>query len=205
MLTNFTEEERLLLVALPYRVGLWVSRCDETGGAHSEEVEIAALRNIVTGFVEDFLKAELVETIMRETVARKDLWPEWEKDTDNVLEECTRAVEIVSSQLDEKYTTAFKSNLMEIGMTVALAFREFHKGQPLAEKLKVYMRYYRQRLLAMMRKEQILSLDEYLNISSTEHQALMELAEALRLEYREGAAVQGYSYGAGTADDVAEG
>lgn len=186
LLANFSEEERNLLVALPYRAGLWLSRCDSTGGEESDDAEINALRSIITGFSEDFLKSEFVEEIMRETVSRKDMWPEWEKDTDNVPAECTKAVEIVAAYLEEKDTASFKQNLMEIAMTVALAYREFDDSQPLIEKLKIYMQYYRQRLMAVIKNTQILSLDEYLNISRAEHEALTRLSAALRMEYREG-------------------
>lgn len=186
LLAKFSEEQRNLLVALPYRVGLWLSRCDSTGGSESDDAEINALRSIITGFSEDFLKSEFVEEIMRETVSRKDMWPEWEKDTDNVPGECTKAVEVVAAQLEEKDTASFKQNLMEIAMTVALAYREFDDSQPLMEKLKIYMQYYRQRLMAVIKNTQILSLDEYLNISRAEHDALAGLSAALRVEYREG-------------------
>lgn len=186
LLAKFSDRDQELLVALPYRAGLWLSRCDDTGGAKSDETEINALRSIIISFSEDFLKSEFVEEIMRETVNRRDRWPEWEKNTDGVPDECTKAVEMVAAQLEEKDTTAFKRNLMQIAMTVALAYREFEEGLPLMDKLKIYTRYYRQRLLASIKGEQILSLDEYLNISRAEHAALSQLSAALRMEYREG-------------------
>ena len=186
LLEKFSGEERDLLVALPYRVGLWLSRSDDTGGAESGDAEINALRGIITGFAEDFLKSEFVEELMRETVSRKDLWPAWEKDTDTVPAECTKAVGIVAARLEQKSTTSFKHNLMEIAMTVALAYREFDDDQPLVEKIKVYFRYYRQRIEAMLQNKQILSFDEYLNISRAEHEALTQLSAALRMEYKEG-------------------
>ena len=186
LLARFSDKERELLVALPYRAGLWLSRCDDTGGADSDEAEINALRSIIISFAEDFLKSEFVEEIMKETVSRRDCWPEWEKDTDGVPDECTKAVEMVAAQLEEKNTTAFKRNLIQIAMTVALAYRELDEGMALIEKMKIYLRYYRQRLLAAVKNQQILSLDEYLNISRAEHAALSQLSAALRMEYKEG-------------------
>ena len=190
LLARFSDQERELLVALPYRAGLWLSRCDDTGGTESDAAEINALRSIIISFSEDFLKSEFVEEIMKETVMRRGQWPAWEKNTDNVLAECTKAVEIVAAQLEQRDTTSFKHNLIQIAMTVALAYREFDESLPLMEKLKIYMRYYRQRLLATIKGQQILSLDEYLNISRAEHEALARLSTALRMEYREGLQAQ---------------
>lgn len=196
LLDNFSKEDRDLLVALPYRAGLWVSRCDDTGGAESDEAEINALRGIIMGFAEDFLKSELVEEIMRQTVARRDDWKRWEENTETVPSECTRAVEIVAARLDERNTAFFKRNLMEIAMTVALAYREFGDDQPLLERAKMYLRYGRQRLFAALQKKQALSFSEYLNISREEHRALTQLSAALRTEYREGVALQKPASGA---------
>jgi hypothetical protein len=188
-LDKFTEEQKRLIVALPYRTGLWVSRSDSTGGAESDAAEIAALRGIITGFAEDFCKSEFVEEIMRETVARPERWTEWESATDSVPNECAEALEIIAEKLPGPDVESFRHNLMEIGMAVALAYREFDGTQSFSGRVKTYLRYYRQRLLSALQNRQALSFDEYLNISRTEHSALSALSRTLNLEYREGLAI----------------
>ncbi len=188
-LEKFTEEQKRLIIALPYRTGLWVSRSDSTGGAESDVAEIAALRGIITGFAEDFCKSEFVEEVMRETVARAERWVEWESATDSVPNECAEALEIITEKLAAPDVASFRHNLMEIGMTVALAYREFDDRQSLTGRIKTHLRYYCQRVLSALQSRQALSFDEYLNISRTEHKALAELSRVLRLEYREGLAL----------------
>lgn len=188
-LEKFTEEQKRLIVALPYRTGLWVSRSDSTGGAESDTAEIAALRGIITGFTEDFCKSEFVEEVMRETVARPERWVEWETATDSLPNECAEALEIIAEKLAAPDVVSFRHNLMEIAMAVALAYREFDEGQSFTGRIKTHLRYYRQRLLSALQNREALSFDEYLNISRTEHKALAELSRVLNLEYREGAAL----------------
>ena len=78
-LDHFSEEERQLLIKLPYRAGLWISASDTTGGDESDEAEKQALASIVRGFTEDFLKSEFVEAVMRESAARlRQRGPEFE-------------------------------------------------------------------------------------------------------------------------------
>jgi hypothetical protein len=151
--------------------------------------EIAALRGIITGFAEDFCKSEFVEEVMRETVARPERWGEWESATDSVPNECAEALEIIAEKLPAADTASFRHNLMEIGMAVALAYREFYDRESLTGRVKTHLRYYRQRLLSALQNRQALSFDKYLNISRTEHKALAELSRALNLEYREGLAI----------------
>lgn len=186
LLEKFSKEEKDLFAALPYRVGVWVSQCDETGGAESDTAEIAALRSIIRGFAEDFCKTEFVEEIMKETIARNDQWSIWEKNAENVLTECSRAVEMAAAHFEERHVTSFKNNLMEIGIAVALAYREFDERHSFATKLTLRLRYFRQRMMATFRKKKIVSFEEYLNISRAEHRALSQLSGALRMEYREG-------------------
>jgi hypothetical protein len=82
-LSHFSEEQRKLLVTLPYRTGFWVSVSDESGGAEADEAEQTALENIVSCFAEDFCKTEVVEQLMHEALHQKEHWPEWEKNIGN--------------------------------------------------------------------------------------------------------------------------
>jgi len=49
-LDDISSAERELLVSLPYRVGIFVSKSDEEGGEVSGEQELRALSNILTGY-----------------------------------------------------------------------------------------------------------------------------------------------------------
>lgn len=181
MLDQFSEDQQALLIALPYRTGLWLSQCDSTGGGDADEAEMQALHEIVTGFAEDFLKSEFVQALMEQTVAHRNLWGTWNRDIDLVPEECRKAVQLLADHLDRKEFLSFKQNLMEIATDVALAYRE-NGDESLSGRVNVYTRLVSEKVRSMMTGRPPRSLDEILNISDAEQAALDRLAEALDLE-----------------------
>ena len=186
ILDRFTAADRELLIALPYRAGLWIGDSDETGGSEASAAEMQALESIVTGFVEDFCKSEFVETLMRETLARKADWQSWRNHIDRVPDECRRAVKLLSQNVEQKHVASLKNNLIEIAFAVALAYREYGEGTPAFEKLSLHARYYWERHKARRQNRIPLTLDQSLNISSTEQKAIKALTGALRPEMVEG-------------------
>lgn len=178
-LKQFTDEERDLLIALPYRAGLLISSCDDAGGHEAEEAELKALENIVTGYTEDFCKSAFMEALMLETVARRNDWEKWRKDTSLVLTECRRAVEILSGRVEPKELADFKHDLMEIATTVAEAHSEMGPVADFSYKLWVYSRYFRGRLSSIIGKKPARSLQELFSVSKAEAHALSQLENAL--------------------------
>ena len=123
-LDQFPEDTYRTLIALPYRVGLYISMSDKTGGKASETQELAALENVVTFYVEDTLKSEFAQTIMLATLQHKAYWPEWSLEIEQVPQECEYIAAYLIDRIDERKLAGFKNNLIEIAMTVALAYRE---------------------------------------------------------------------------------
>jgi hypothetical protein len=185
-LERFTPDERELLVSLPYRVGLWVSQSDNTGGTEASAAEMQALENIVMAFAEDFCKSEFVEEIMRQTMQDREKWPHWQRNIESLPADCTRAVDIVAEKMERKDVTSFKHNLMDIAVDVAMAFCETDYSQNLYARFSIYSRYFVEKLKARIKKVQPPSLDAVLNISKAEQAALKVLDQALRMETGEG-------------------
>ena len=185
-LENFTDEQKHLLVALPYRVGLWVSESDSSGGDSADEAEKQALETIVCGFAEDFCKSEVTEELMHATVEKRKEWGGWAQDINQVPSECRQAVEWVAEYADYKNVAAFKENLMEIAVAVAMAYREFDDELSLAEKVPMYVTFLVDRLMAFVMRRPPKNHDEIFNISRAERLALTELADALKRDEREG-------------------
>ena len=185
-LDHFSDDTKLLLIKLPYRAGLWISASDTTGGDESDEAEKAALASIVRGFTEDFLKSEFVEAVMRETVHHMNEWDGWNDDVDSIPSEVRRGIELAALYIDHKQMTAFKHSLMDVAMTVAMAYREFDETAPLKMQMRIYSKYWSAYLRAYFKKTQPPVMEQYLNISLDEHQALKELTAALRLDDIEG-------------------
>jgi|JI10StandDraft_1071094.scaffolds.fasta_scaffold149328_2 hypothetical protein len=185
-LDHFNEEQRELLIKLPYRAGLWVSVSDTTGGDDSDEAEKMALANIVRSFTEDFLKSEFVEEVMRETVARRDQWDKWSTQTDAIPDEVRKGIEIASAHIDYKHIHALKLSLMDVAMAVAMAYRELDESTPLMAQVRIYSKYWLEHVRAYILKTQPPIMEQFLNISQDEHKALDILSGALRMKEIEG-------------------
>lgn len=185
-LDHFNAEQRDLLIRLPYRAGLWVSASDTTGGSDSDEAERQALAGIVRGFTEDFLKSEFVEEVMRETVQHMAEWDSWGEKVDSIPDEIRRGIELAALHIDHKQVSAFKSSLMDVAMTVAMAYREFDESTPFAAQMRIYSKYWIEYARSYIKKTQPPIMDMYLNISADEHKALDALSDALRVGDVEG-------------------
>ena len=178
-----TINQKDVVVSLPYRVGLWISRSDETGGSEADAQELQVLSNIIHGFAEEVFGSETVQHIMSEAVNREAEWGEWSKSVSSVLAECADAVDILEEFTDYKDVTAFQTMMMEIGEAVALAFSEYeHAG--MVDRIWLKVSFFVKNLGARMRKQPVKSLEEFLSISRRERKALDELAAALGTTYQ---------------------
>lgn len=121
---QFSEEDELLLISLPYRVGLYVSHADTTGGFEAQEAELQSLANILREFAEDFCKSEFAQKILMESLRARNLWPAWSQSMDRVPEEARHITDMLETHFDERGLRAFKEVLVEIALSVAMAFRE---------------------------------------------------------------------------------
>ena len=181
-LDDLPHDQKELLISLPYRVGVWLSHCDDEGGDESDEEEKRALASIINGFTRDVFGSEVVQYIMMETLQQQEKWEKWAEDTDHILEDCQKAIDILNEVEDEKEVSAFKQRLIEIAEAVALAFREYD-SLDFMTKMKVYMLYYKERYKASKKNRAYKTLDQFLNISLKERQALYSLANTLGVHY----------------------
>lgn len=182
-LDQLSVEQRTLLVSLPYRVGLFVSQSDNTGGDDSDAAEMEALTNIITGYSQEVFGAETVQYVISETVRRRDEWDGWSGDLDMIVAQCHRAVDILSDHVDVKEVSAFKNHLIEIGESVALAFREYGKETPLMDKIRVYLFYLKGKRHAAKFGVPYKDWEQFINISLDERKALRTVATALNVIY----------------------
>ncbi len=185
-LDKFTDKEKALLIKLPYRAGLWISSSDTTGGDESDAAEKQALANIVRGFTEDFLKSEFVEAVMRASVEQRGEWDQWNDNVEAIPGEIRKGIEIAAREIDFKHVSAFKNSLMDVAMTVAMAYREFDETTPFAVQMRIYSKFWLEYARSFVMKTQPPIMDMYLNISQDEHKALDALSAALRLKDVEG-------------------
>ncbi len=174
------EEEIDLLVKMPYRVGYWVSQSDTTGGNESEEQELQALAAIVRGYSEDFCKSELVQRIMEMTVANQDKWPDWQKNLEAVPNECRQLIGKLQDELPPREMDAMRQNLYEIGLSVALAYREMDGDGEMTDFQRLWIAL-RERIYAWREGRDPRSGVYLYNISGEEYMALRQLADVLSI------------------------
>jgi hypothetical protein len=182
----FSEEQRELLISLPYRTGFWVSACDSSGGEEADEIEHATLVGVIEGFATDFCKTEVVEDLMRAALERKDRWSEWEANIERVPTECRSAVELLAENFDYKEVNSFKNNLLQIATSVAMSYTEFDEETSMSVKLKMYVRLATSKLLSIIGKSSPVSTDEILSVSHEEQRAINELIKVLKMGENEG-------------------
>lgn len=181
-LDAMNRDGRDLLVALPYRVGVWMSHIDKTGGESASQEEAKALENIMGGFTQDVFGSEIVQIVMTETLQRKEDWTgPWGENLSNVPQECEKAQAMLKDAgIEEKEVSAYKQRLIEIAEAVALAFREYEE-LGFFQKMQMYILYYKHRSKAVKDGLSYMELEQFLSISPAEHKALFKLSNILGL------------------------
>lgn len=164
------------LIALPYRIGLYVSFSDVTGGWEAQETEMKSLTSILQQFSQDFYKTEFTQKVLMDTLQARSNWPSWSKDIDAVPAEGVAMMKILKPLLMPDELHAFKTVLMDIAMTVAMAFRENAQQEDGgARPLPVV----RDILSRMMHMGPAVDPMDHINISDDEKSALRALFAAM--------------------------
>jgi len=183
ILSDLTDSQKMRIISLPYRAGLYVSASDQSGGDAASENEIRALENLIYGFSDGVFGSELVQDVMAETIKHKHLWKDWKKDIEAVPDECRDALLILSGHVDHKERGAYARRVLALGEAVALAFREDISSQAGFGRFKAYLRYLKMVRKARAKKLPARNFEDFLSISSDEHRALIALSSALNVDY----------------------
>lgn len=181
-LDDLSADQRQMLVSLPYRVGIYVSQSDVSGGADSDAQELQALSNILGGFAGEVFTSETVQYVITETLRQQEHWAAWNKLADEVIADCRRAIDVLNDHVEEKEVNAFKQHLMEVGEAVALAFREV-EDLSFSKRLALKIQFMKLEYMAKKQGHVYKTFDEFLNISSAERAVLEDLASALEIDY----------------------
>lgn len=178
-LEQFSEQEKALLTALPYRAGLWISMADNDGGGAASAVEMLALSNIIEFRARGMFRSAFVHEVIAETYAHRLEWSKWGEGLGRVPAECRRAVEIMGPRLMTHDCDAYCQTVMAISRDVAKAFREFDENTGVRGRLMAGLRIKIDGIIGAIRGEEYES-QSLLNISEKEDIALGTLATALR-------------------------
>jgi len=177
VLNKLSPQDEEMVVALPYRVGMFVSHSDASGGVESEQKEKDALVNILSQFSEDFCKSEVAQRILQLSVARKEKWPEWNNNLESVPKECEQAVDILSGIVEDKDVFSFKEIIIDVALSVAMAFRErdVQAGAAPNGSAGGIGAFFKNLFSGAKKPDPF----EHMNVSPAEKKVLMQLSEAM--------------------------
>lgn len=124
VIAQLSKQDELILMSLPYRVGLYVSFSDTSGGFEAQEQEMQTLSNILREFAEDFCKSEFTQKVLMESLKQRSQWPSWSNNMEHVPEEARHITDLLEAHFDARGLRAFKEVMIDIAMAVAMAFQE---------------------------------------------------------------------------------
>lgn len=185
ILKALSQKDSDMFISLPYRVGLYVSMSDETGGNKAQEEELKILHNIIRQISEDFCKSEISQKMLVEAYKQRERVPEWSKNLERVPEECQRIDDLLVSYVElDTDILSVRDTLIDIALAVALAFRESEEGEKeeYAQPLQSPFEIFKNKILALFGKDKPMQIDErfyHPNISPSEREALITLSRAM--------------------------
>lgn len=178
-LNEFSAEERLMIISLPYRAGLFISTSDASGGHDADAQELIALERTISSIVQGMFESAFVHEVMAETFLEKDEWAHWMKDIKDVPNECHTVIRFLHGRISQRDIDAYRHILMQIGLEVARAFHESSTNAPLIDKIFRHITLIVYRFFGILQREKFVS-EKILNVSYEEDLALNTLAKALR-------------------------
>ncbi len=124
-LSVFSEDEVELLTSVLYKVGVWISHADDESGEEDDVREMKALGACIRAVAKKHDGPGLVDDLAREVLARQERWEEWTDYSFNVLPECEKALAVMGLHGTKDDLKNYKTALVEVGTTVAMAHGEF--------------------------------------------------------------------------------
>ncbi len=178
-LDRLIPEHQEVMIRLPYRVGLWISRADMEGGEDAARQERQTLESLIEGFSRDVFGAVFIQEIMAVTIAGKGDWKSWGAELDYVPSECRRALGILESTCTDKESREFITRLMDIAEAVAYAFQERNAGRSILGRFWLRLCYGCLCFTGFFTRTPRITYHSYLYVSPKERKALRSISQAL--------------------------
>lgn len=175
----FTDDEKTLLVSLPYRAGLWVSLADEKGEGAAHTYELKTIGQVIARLSEGMFASAFVHEVMADTHKRRSEWPSWSLQTGTVPDDARRAVAAIKAKMMPHDAEAYVQTIMKIAYETAYAFREYDRSASIPIRIWVWLGLMWEAFIRTGNKDY--RLESVANISLAEDEAIAVLASALSL------------------------
>lgn len=124
-LSEMQPEESQLIIALPYKVGVWMSHTDDVEGELDDQREMKALEHILKSIAQVHEGSQFVKEVAQHTLRSREQWEIWANQSFDILGDCEKAVGLLKANVNDNDLKDYKSTLMEIATIVAQAHGEF--------------------------------------------------------------------------------
>lgn len=178
-LEAFTDDERNLIVSLPYRAGLWVSLADEKGEGAARAHELKAIEDVIAKLSKGMFASAFVHEVMAETHKRREQWPSWGLQVGTVPDEARQIVAALKKKAMPQDAEAYVQTIMNIAYETAYAFREFDPSASIPIRIWVGLKLLWEAFIRTGNKDY--RVESVANISLAEEEAIAVLAEGLTL------------------------
>lgn len=173
--TDFLEEEVVLLVSLPYRVGIWMSQVDDDASTErDDEREQRALEAVLKQMAADTKETPFVAAVAKETLTYPDYWTQWGQQLDTLMDDINTAKGLIDDRLPRDNAKNYRKCLMKVARSVAYAYGEFEEANE-PEKPSFFGN-----LMAKISDKMNVLEENPENMSPAELQALKKLRDTLK-------------------------
>ncbi len=126
-LSQFSQNERVFLASIPYRVGLWISNSDENKKSKLDDrKEEQALEKAIAHMAKLHRKMPFAAHVMKDVQAAKSQWESWETNSSEavVLEDVKKATDLLKEKVDNRALNQYRHAIWQTALTVAQAYGE---------------------------------------------------------------------------------
>lgn len=177
----FTLEEKDLLVSLPYRVGIWISHVDDGGEDKADYQEVEAIKKVIQVASKKHDDNTAIDDIARSCLLAEGMFDIWARQTSSILSDAKVAVELLRGRVSTQEAENYGVFLMEIGTSVAKAFREEGYGWDEEKTSAFDFSKISEKVSGFLGRVAPSSKHGEMNISPAEDSALTDLAKAVRI------------------------
>ena len=126
---DFLDEELKQIIAIPVRVGFWISHVDDIPGTDRDsEKERLALEKALQKVFKSAHGQSFSNDVVEEALRLQNLWPQWESTANTVLQDIPKVIFLLKERLPADAVAGFQKAVFYVARVVAQAACESGGG-----------------------------------------------------------------------------